>query len=98
MHPFLPGGEQLRIGEALAGLGKEDILVIGSGVTVHNFGEIRWGRSEPEPLHGFLTDRPWRASPGAQLLVRDDSPPHGYTIWKKGKAEPPCGVLALLRR
>mgnify|MGYP001198374876 FL=1 len=49
VHPFLPGEEQLRIGEALAGFGAEDILVIGSGVTVHNFAEIRRGGGAPEP-------------------------------------------------
>lgn len=49
VHPFLPGEEQIRIGEALAGLGEADILVTGSGVTVHNFAEIRWSGGDPEP-------------------------------------------------
>jgi 4,5-DOPA dioxygenase extradiol len=48
VHPFLPAEEQYRIGEALRGLGDEDILVIGSGVTVHNFGEIKWGQKQAE--------------------------------------------------
>ncbi|HUC92623.1 MAG TPA: class III extradiol ring-cleavage dioxygenase [Paenibacillus sp.] len=49
VHPFLPPAEQFRIGQALSGLGEHDILVIGSGVTVHNFAEIHWGQSAVEP-------------------------------------------------
>lgn len=49
VHPFLPFEEQIKIGEALQGIGDDNILVIGSGVTVHNFGEIRWGQKESEP-------------------------------------------------
>ncbi|MEH7249307.1 class III extradiol ring-cleavage dioxygenase [Neobacillus niacini] len=37
VHPFLSPKEQYTIGKALQGLGDEDILVIGSGTTVHNF-------------------------------------------------------------
>jgi 4,5-DOPA dioxygenase extradiol len=37
VHPFLPPKEQYNIGKALQGIGNEDILVIGSGTTVHNF-------------------------------------------------------------
>ncbi|CAM2885289.1 class III extradiol ring-cleavage dioxygenase [Paenibacillus sediminis] len=36
VHPFLSPEVQFKIGEALRGLGNEDILIIGSGVTVHN--------------------------------------------------------------
>lgn len=39
VNPFLPVKEQYQIGQALQGLGTEDILVIGSGTTVHN---LRW--------------------------------------------------------
>ncbi|HWI65139.1 MAG TPA: class III extradiol ring-cleavage dioxygenase [Symbiobacteriaceae bacterium] len=34
--------EQYAIGKALAGLRAQDVMVIGSGVTVHNFGTIRF--------------------------------------------------------
>lgn len=37
VNPFLSPKEQFKIGNALKGLGEEDILVIGSGTTVHNF-------------------------------------------------------------
>lgn len=51
VHPFLSAKEQMAIGQALQGLGKEDILVIGSGATVHNLRLLRWedqfGKAEP---------------------------------------------------
>jgi len=49
VNPFQTAAEQYRIGEALAGLGGEDILVIGSGTTVHNFHYIKFGQTHAEP-------------------------------------------------
>lgn len=49
VNPYLTVGEQLTIGKALRGLGQEDILVIGSGTTVHNFNEIKMNQQHPEP-------------------------------------------------
>jgi 4,5-DOPA dioxygenase extradiol len=49
VHPFLPPEEQYRIGEALRGLGEEDILIVGSGATVHNLRLLKWGQQTPEP-------------------------------------------------
>ena len=40
--------EQFKIGEALKGLGQEDILIIGSGVTVHNLRALKWNQTTPE--------------------------------------------------
>ncbi|KQO12427.1 DODA-type extradiol aromatic ring-opening family dioxygenase [Paenibacillus sp. Leaf72] len=48
VNPFLSANEQLQIGEALKGLGEENILVIGSGTTVHNFNEIKMNQAYPE--------------------------------------------------
>ncbi|WP_426451409.1 DODA-type extradiol aromatic ring-opening family dioxygenase [Paenibacillus sp. S-38] len=48
VNPDLPPKEQFRIGEALRGLNRDEILVIGSGVTVHNLRMLRWGQSTPE--------------------------------------------------
>ena len=48
VNPFLPPAEQYRIGEAVRSLGQDDILVIGSGSTVHNFNEIKFGKREPD--------------------------------------------------
>ncbi|MGF9965677.1 DODA-type extradiol aromatic ring-opening family dioxygenase [Bacillus rhizoplanae] len=49
VNPFLPAKEQYEIGKAIQGLGKEDILVIGSGVTVHNLRMLKWEQTMPEP-------------------------------------------------
>lgn len=40
INPFRPMQEQYRIGQALKSLNDEDILVIGSGSTVHNLGTL----------------------------------------------------------
>ncbi|SDE16061.1 Aromatic ring-opening dioxygenase, catalytic subunit, LigB family [Paenibacillus sp. UNCCL117] len=61
VNPYLPPAEQYKIGEALRGLGDEDILVIGSGVTVHNLRMVNWGQNTPEPwavaFDDWLIDR-----------------------------------------
>ena len=49
VNPYLPPEEQFKIGEALRGLGSDDVLVIGSGVTVHNLRIIKWGQKTAEP-------------------------------------------------
>ncbi len=48
VHPFLSPKEQFHIGGALQGLGEEDILVIGSGTTVHNFNWMFPNAKEPK--------------------------------------------------
>jgi len=48
VHPYLPPAEQYRIGEALRGLDQEDILIVGSGATVHNLRAINWNAVEPD--------------------------------------------------
>lgn len=48
VNPYLPPREQYKIGEALRGLGDQDILVVGSGGTSHNLRSIQWGQSDPE--------------------------------------------------
>lgn len=49
VNPDLSPKEQFEIGEALQGLGAEDILVIGSGVTVHNLRILKWEQESAEP-------------------------------------------------
>lgn len=49
VNPFLSVKEQVAIGQAVRALGADDILVIGSGVTVHNLRRLHWGQKEPEP-------------------------------------------------
>lgn len=51
VNPFLPAREQIAIGEALQGLEKEGILVVGSGFLSHNFNEF--DRDKDAPV------RPW---------------------------------------
>jgi 4,5-DOPA dioxygenase extradiol len=48
INPYLSPAEQYRIGEALRGLDQEDILIIGSGATVHNLRAINWNATEPD--------------------------------------------------
>ncbi|MFC4770204.1 DODA-type extradiol aromatic ring-opening family dioxygenase [Effusibacillus consociatus] len=49
VNPYLSPEEQYKIGESIRDLGKEDILVIGSGATVHNLGTLAWGKETAEP-------------------------------------------------
>ncbi len=84
VHPFKPMQEQYRIGEALRSLGSRNILLIGSGVTVHNLRAVKWGQQEPEPwavafddwllerLHAGDTEALFRygeLAPNAQMAV-----------------------------
>jgi 4,5-DOPA dioxygenase extradiol len=48
VNPFLHPEKQFEIGKALRGLEAEGVLVIGSGVTVHNLRIIKWGQTTPE--------------------------------------------------
>lgn len=48
VNPYLPPAEQYRVGEALRGLDQEDILIIGSGATVHNLRALNWEATEPD--------------------------------------------------
>jgi 4,5-DOPA dioxygenase extradiol len=49
VNPYLSPEEQFKIGQALQGFGKEDILVTGSGVTVHNLRMLKWEQTDAEP-------------------------------------------------
>jgi 4,5-DOPA dioxygenase extradiol len=49
VNPYLSAREQFAIGQAIQGLGKEEILVIGSGATVHNLRMLIFGQKTPEP-------------------------------------------------
>lgn len=49
INPFGDPLEQYRIGQALKPLAADDVLIIGSGTTVHNFSEIRFHDNDPAP-------------------------------------------------
>lgn len=71
VNPFLSAAEQYKIGEALRGLGEENILVIGSGTTIHNFNYIKMGQQHPESLVNYEQLAPYasRAVPRAEHFV-----------------------------
>lgn len=48
VNPYRSVADHYEIGKALRGLAEHNILVIGSGVTVHNLRVVKWGQSEPE--------------------------------------------------
>lgn len=48
VNPYRSAEEQYRIGKALRSLSSLNILLIGSGVTVHNLRLLKWGQKEPE--------------------------------------------------
>jgi 4,5-DOPA dioxygenase extradiol len=61
VNPKLSMDNQYKIGEAIRGLGEEDILVIGSGATVHNLASIKWNAKDTEEwaleFDNWLTDK-----------------------------------------
>lgn len=49
VNRFLSNAEQYRIGKALSSLREKDILIIGSGGTVHNLRRLEWGANHINP-------------------------------------------------
>lgn len=90
VNAHLAPAEQYRIGQALAALRGRDVMVIGSGVTVHNFATLRWHAPAGVPdawakefddwVLGRLTD--WDTS---ALFAYETQAPHAQ------KAVPPQG-------
>lgn len=79
VNPFLTPEEQYRIGKALSALRREDILIIGSGGTVHNLRQINWNASQPDAwavaFDDWLIDRlqKWDT---AELFDYETKAPH----------------------
>lgn len=48
VNPLLPPSEQYRIGSCLSPLREKDILIIGSGGTVHNLRRLAWNYSHSD--------------------------------------------------
>lgn len=49
VNRYLTGQQQYQVGQALASLREQDVLVIGSGGTVHNLRRLNWGSNEIDP-------------------------------------------------
>ncbi|HEU4964966.1 MAG TPA: class III extradiol ring-cleavage dioxygenase [Bacilli bacterium] len=54
VNPFLPPAEQYRIGQALTTLQEKNIVVIGSGGTVHTFRHLDW--SDPSESYAWAEE------------------------------------------
>lgn len=67
VNPFLPARQQIAIGEALQGLEKDGILVIGSGFISHNFQEFDRDKDAP-PREWVLQYKEWIRD---KVLARD---------------------------
>ncbi|AZN42166.1 DODA-type extradiol aromatic ring-opening family dioxygenase [Paenibacillus albus] len=67
VNPFLSPREHIAIGEALQGLEKDGVLVIGSGFLTHNFGEIDRAGDAP-PRQWAVEFRDWIRE---KVLARD---------------------------
>lgn len=71
VNPLADAAHHLAIGRALAGLGDQGVLVIGSGGFVHNLGDLDWQRRDAplapwaaafsEWMHRRLADHDWPA-------------------------------------
>lgn len=48
VNPYLPIDKQYNIGRAIRELSDKDVLVIGSGATVHNLKTLKWNNSTPD--------------------------------------------------
>ncbi|MCR3761306.1 dioxygenase [Clostridium felsineum] len=48
VNPYLAMDKQYDIGNAIKELSSQDILVVGSGATVHNLAKIKWEKTTPD--------------------------------------------------
>lgn len=66
---------QTRVGNALAGLREQGVLLIGSGSITHNLGELDW-HVGPESIEPWARDfRDWMV---ARLAAQDETALHDY--------------------
>ncbi|WJH36490.1 dioxygenase [Paenibacillus sp. CC-CFT747] len=81
VDPSLPPQEQYRIGQALSGWTDRNVVIIGSGSTVHNFREMSFGRPDAadpwaKEFDDWLVER-MRQGETEALFAYRDSAPHG---------------------
>ena len=75
LNAALSAGEQLRIGAAFGGLKDKNILLVGSGVTVHNLRLLEWDRGFDTPCE------PWALEFDDWLISRFSSGPASLQNW-----------------
>jgi len=82
VNPYWPAERQYAIGAALRNLRKEGVLVIGSGVTVHNLRMVMWDSTAAEPwavaFDDWLVERTQAHNRG-ELFRYDALAPHAKT-------------------
>ncbi|SFU30408.1 dioxygenase family protein [Alicyclobacillus macrosporangiidus] len=62
VNPRLTPAGQFAIGQALAPLRADDVLIIGSGATVHNLAALDWARQDGVPDEWALAFETWLES------------------------------------
>ncbi|MCL6600527.1 MAG: dioxygenase [Alicyclobacillus macrosporangiidus] len=62
VNPHLAPAEQFAIGQALAPLRADEVLIIGSGATVHNLPALDWRRQDDVPDEWALAFETWLES------------------------------------
>jgi 4,5-DOPA dioxygenase extradiol len=62
INPHLSPEEQYKIGKSLSELREKDVLIIGSGGTVHNLGALNWAKDNGEVDDWALDFDEWLAS------------------------------------
>jgi 4,5-DOPA dioxygenase extradiol len=84
VNPRLSMKQQYEIGKAIRELGKEDILVIGSGSTVHNLATINWYADKTEDwaveFDNWLIDQVERNDKEALFNYRQLAPNAKYAV------------------
>ncbi|AWB44438.1 dioxygenase [Paenibacillus sp. CAA11] len=78
VHPYLAPEQQFQIGRAVQELAERDILVIGSGVTVHNLRAVKWDETKRDAwaveFDDWLLDQLNRQDLNALLNYRTEAP------------------------
>ena len=78
VNPELNMKEQYKIGEALRTLGRDDIMVIGSGATVHNLAALNWKAKAADSwavdFDNWLIDKIEKKDHSSLFSYREEAP------------------------
>jgi len=78
--PEMPPDDLLRMGQALAPVRKDGVLVLGSGGLVHNLGQLDWARKDATPhawavdFDAWMAERITRGDMAGLAAYRDTAP------------------------